>query len=85
MYFEMEWREEKTHEYRRVCRAKDLPSLWMAVKHINIERRERRLPTMDQIRITVLNHYNGEYSPIVGSYVKDLQQDRYLAGTISSI
>ena len=85
MFFEMEWREEKTQVFRRVYCAKDLPALWMAVKHINIERRERRHPTMDRIRITVLNHYSGEYSPIVGSYVKDLQQDRYLAGTISSI
>ena len=70
---------------KNVFHAKDLPALWKAVKYMNMERRERKLPTMNQIQITVLNSYDGEFSAIVGSYAKDLQQDRYLAGTISSI
>ena len=79
MYFELEWSEKETSRLKRVFHA------WKAVKYMNMERRERKLPTMNQIQITVLNSYDGEFSAIVGSYAKDLQQDRYLAGTISSI
>lgn len=85
MYFELEWSEKETNRLKRVFHAKDLPALWKAVKYMNMERRERELPTMNQIQITVLNSYDGEFSAIVGSYAKDLQQDRYLAGTISSM
>ena len=83
MYFDVEWSEKGQDRFRRVFHAADLPVLWKAVKYMNMERGYRKLPTMGQIHITKLSHYDGEYSPIVGSYVKDLQQDRYLAGTIS--
>ena len=83
MFFDVEWSEKGQDRFRKVFHAADLPVLWKAVRYMNMERGYRKLPTMGQIHITILNHYDGEYSPIVGSYVKDLQQDKYLAGTIS--
>lgn len=82
MYYEMEWYEEKTNRFQRVFQAKDVPALWRAVHYMNMERKERKLPLMKRIQITILDKYSGDYSVITGSYIKDLLLDKYLDGTI---
>lgn len=81
MYYMLEWSEKGINRFKRVYHAKDVPVLWRAVKYMNMERKERKLPIMEKIEITELNNYDGEFSKIVGSYTKDLQLDDYLANT----
>ena len=78
MYYEIERFEENTDRFRRVFRAKDIPALWRAVHYMNMERKERTLPLMKKIRVTVLDEYSGDHSVITGSFVNDMRQDRYL-------
>ena len=77
MYYEMEWYEENTGSFRRVFRARDIPALWRAVHYMNMERKERKLPLMKKIRVTVLDEYSGDHSVITGSFVKDMRLDGY--------
>lgn len=75
MYFEVDWIEEEDHRIRRVFRAKDLPALWAAIKYMNLERRENGRPEMKQIRIKVMNKYDGEFSEIIGDFDADMALD----------
>ena len=76
MYYKMEWYEENTDCFWRVFRAKDIPALWRAVHYMNMERKERTLPLMKKIRVTVLDEYSGDHLIITGSFVKDMRLDR---------
>lgn len=75
VYFEVDWIEEKDHRIWRVFRAKDLPVLWTAIKYMNMERRENDRPEMKQIRIKVMNKYDGEFSDITGDFDADMALD----------
>ena len=59
MYYEVEWTEEESSGFRRVFRAKDLSTLWTAIKYMNMERRENGRPEMKQIQIKTMNKYDG--------------------------
>lgn len=74
MYFDVNWIEE-SHRNRLVFRAKDLPTLWTAIKYMNMERRENSRPEMKQIRIKAMNTYYGEFSDITGNYEADMALD----------
>ena len=45
---------------------------------MNMERKERTLPLMKKIRVTILDVYSGDHSVITGSFIKDMRLDRYL-------
>ena len=75
MYYKLEWNEENTNHFQRVFQAKDLPTLWKAVRYMNQERKEKKRAAMKKIQITVLGEYRGEYSVITGAYAKDLLLD----------
>lgn len=74
MYFDVNWIEEN-HRNRRVFHAKDLPMLWIAIKYMNMERRENGRPEMKQIRIKMMNKYDGEFSDIIGNFDADMALD----------
>lgn len=75
MYYKLEWNEENRNYFQRVFQAKDVPTLWKAVRYMNLERIERHRPKMDKMQITVLEKYSGNYSVITGTYTKDLLLD----------
>lgn len=75
MYYDVEWIEEGNSIFRRVFRAKDLPTLWIAIKYMNMERRENGRPVMKQIRIKAMNTYYGEFSDIIGNFDADMALD----------
>lgn len=75
MYYDVEWIEEGTSAFRRTFRAKDLPTLWTAIKYINMERRENDRPVMKQTRIKTLSKYDGEYLDIIGDFDSDMALD----------
>lgn len=75
MYYDIDWIEDDNCRTRRVFRAKDLPALWTVIKHMNMERRENDRPVMKQIRIKVMNKYDGEFSDIIGDLDADMKLD----------
>ena len=75
MYYKVDWIEEENYRLQRVFRAKDLPTLWTAIKYINMERRENDRPVMKQIRIKTLSKYDGEYLDIIGDFDSDMALD----------
>ena len=75
MYYEVEWTEKESGNFRRVFRAEDLPALWMAIKYINVDRRKNDRPIMKQIRIKTMSKYGGEYSDIIGDFDADMTLD----------
>ena len=76
LFFEVDWIEDEAGFSKRVFRAKDLDTMYRAIKHMNIERQGMRRLAMKKIRIQALANYDKKCSDITENFNYDITSMR---------